>query len=487
MSYSFNRNLIAFSGPVDTAKKNVESEANAIYSRAILQLQSSPDALRALGPTASFMVDIGKQAIDPYMPAIEEQLKAKGKELLSDVANMAISELKKLFPGVESTVNDVVSTISQAAPGINLIMSGISIMKGQLDAQEAEIQKLSEGRCRESRSIMITPTGPSGESGIGYKATDIFSVGGGPLLDVGFTNDGNKELNLYPMSAFGRAFVGIFETLPNPDPKRVSCWNDNALYCAIEWDHPQYHNDATYKRLVQWYKKYLDPNKLEQNVGVPYERRQLLKSIRMAMAARSPASDSLFPVYLDLIADCMKRGWVTGGFMDFILSHYVTLPYETNRFTDCKTFQSRSEWDGQSWAVVPDKEQSCKYQALARGAHPGSLCGEGGWKVYVDSIIKMVNDRPDPSVVGNEVKKARMLLGFASGAFKKNFEKHKQSQKAALIAVSRKAGLLNAFKKGDAKERGLTLRKIDRRVYWIMGAIGVGALAYLGYSRRKKP
>ena len=454
-----------------------EAEASAAYAKAISIISVDASAMDALTPSSQMMVDIGYNALKPVIDQIKDQLKQSIEDLLKDMAHMALDELRSIIPAaLAETASGIATQVTDAIPVINIVMKPLLMMKQIFDAIDQQIKTQEAFVCNSWMAVGVSPS-LAGK----YQPFDLFTPAGAANVPALWSND---DLRFYPASSLGKTFVGIFETRKNDD----SCTDRSKLGCAIADDHPQYHNEAGYKRMVQWYKKYVNPS--EKNVGIPQERRDLMRALRVAMAARSPISNTLFGVYLDLAADCLKNGWITGGFMDWMMSHYVTFPYETSKITGCREYIN--PWDAKSYGVIADEEFQCKYAAVGHVKDPRSYCGESGWRRYVDGVLSLIQNRQVPQDVENEIEKARKLLrewssgnkllssqGIKPALLKLASAVSKQKKQQLILSASVKAKIPQLF----AKARS---RRLEGRtsLYWALGILGVGDIVLVAASKK---
>jgi hypothetical protein len=468
----------------------LQKHADARVANAIAIIKNDPVAQATLNKLSQLALDAGKRALEPFLQSAKSEVLNQINSLVSSIG----PELSSTFAGLSSVVSSAADIISSAAPVINVITGMWSALAQQ---SAAGMAAHDDPICQASRAVGVARSGAEGS----FVSSDIFLPGGQEIAQIYFSKDEASEERLYPYSSLGRTFVGIFEWRNNLSFKKDGgpwdCYTDQE--CSLIGDYPQYHTRAAYKRLSAWYREHTEQGKKEPNAGLmPESRMQLIKSLRLAMAARSSYAPMLFGIYLDLARDCIEKGWVTGDWADFMMSH-MTWPLDNdgNLFTHFDVTGSKY-----SYAVINppnlyptnghytvqtdggDREfqNTVAGISIASGGWPwnrGSACGEHGWLNLVESVFSIVRSKPKVSQkeLDDDIAKARSTLSRAQ-ITKNGIRIPRQ----ILLDLANK---VTSKKKAPKSNRSLELTK--SQTILLVGGLGAGAalLGYL-YLRQKK-
>lgn len=510
MQFSPGGSFGSVSGDIEA---ELRARADARVANALAMIQNDPAAKAALDKVSQVIFDIGKKALDPFI----EKAKQFAIEQIQSFASSISPAVAEAFSGLSSVAGSIASNLSAMLPIINAI---ISVWNGVAAQYAAESAMKSAQKCAGSRNVGIPKSGLEGT----LVGSDIFLPGGQDIVpEIVFPGMDSTEKNLYPFSSLGRAFVGIFEwrsdyTMQDSPPK--DCYTD--LECSIVGDHPQYHTRAAYKRLSKWYRENTVEGKTEVNAGkMPEERMKLMKALRLAMSARSSISPMLFVVYLDLVKDAFKQGWVTGGWADFMMSHKVwpsdkegNLVVHGGEYKNAKRSQvvvnPPSTWGNDFVAVLPDvgfSVESGEAKSIAEmtiaGAYPpwtldGSQCGVAqkagdgrGWQPLVDSILNIAYStvEVDQKELDSEIDKAKKALSFIKVgktglsipkdlllSMAKKVSKGAQEKKVKLVRASLKSGVPRFV---STKDSGIPTGAL------VMGIAGAGLLGFMLLKKKR--
>ena len=360
------------------SKVQALADPNVLYASALGYLSTNSVITASLSPLGQEVFATAAKVVENLVGEEAGQL---ATVLLNDIEAVVGAET---LQAVEGVVAGVISEVSGAIPILGQIASFVMSFIGAVEADKAAEKQAGEIQCSSVLSRFVIGSGYSGE----VLPADIFAPDPtiaaqyrALLEDPNTAHSSDADVWGYqgmPNSALGIALAAITE---DGGPGASTTGN------GFIWDDNIHHADEILAdALPNKYKTYA-PN--EASVGIPKERRNAYKLLRLAMGAHNTdGGKALWAIYLDMLS----ADWdvtMTGGYAGYMLSHF---------------------WNSGTQEIV---ESAAEYGWCANNPQV-VCCSQVEWSPIVDQIVQIVAQwRISRSMTSSQIVKKQTTAGIS--------------------------------------------------------------------------
>lgn len=364
------------------------SQADTLYAAALGAVHGDTTVEGELSAVGRMALDAAWGAFEGPIVQVAEEL---GLRLLSEGLGMLPPTVLAEVAGIAGEVAGAVGAIGEMVPVIGAIISLVNTGIQLSEAQDAQIRQRTTGIAQSLLSRPVSPSGADVGKGPVVQPSDIVPTDpnfvGDPFPGVS-TWLGVDPIPPMPSTSLGITLAALTEGQPSHGPH---LGDDAAADSTLR------HTDNVWHYARGFYHAQnpdLPPEELRLPLGVPKAYRHLFQVVRLAIGSRNVDQGRiLWPIYMDLLVNAWDRGWLSGTFATWMLSHKL-----------------RADPDG--WAVDTDDTYAMADAPEANAGAPATA-----WVPYVDQIIGLVNAwrafRNAPPKVGPihiKIKRPRLTL-----------------------------------------------------------------------------